>query len=352
MPNNREEHRQRFADMYEAGERRVVVIPAKPEFSAPVYDREEIVGAYCRVSTMADEQLESYELQKAYYTEYIAKQKGWTLYDVYADEGISATSTKKRKNFNRMIRDCVDHKLTLIVTKSISRFGRNIIDVISTVRALRNLNPPVGVFFENENIHTLSQSSELQLSIYAMFAQSESETKSIAIKWGIRNRFAKGTPAIVNLYGYHRAGKNLCINPFQAEVVRSIYEWFRLGLSIGEIRELLHNAGIVSPKGLEWWSYGTILYALTNERYAGDVIMQKTFVADIFTHKSVKNVGQLPQYSCEGYHDAIIPKDEWLAVQKMVWIDNWDNFFDTGSEIHIGDGLRLRPVKTIGGIDS
>jgi len=315
----------------------VRIIPAKPEYSIDFHDRHELVGPYCRVSTMANAQVESYEIQMKEYTKRISEHPNWTMVDMYADEGISATSMKRRKDFLRLIDDCHTHKVTLILTKSVTRFARNSVDCIATCRRLKELNPPVGVFFETENIYTLGQNSEMMLNIYATLAQSDSETKSLAIKWGIRKRFAEGIPFLMDLYGYTREKKKLFIDPATAPVVKLIYDWTRYGIPLSEIIDRLYGMRIPSPSGKERWSYSTLLYILTNERYAGNVTMQKTYVTDIFSHRSVKNCGALPKYEIIGYHPAIIPSDEWADVQILLMRCHWDTFLQVSQKINLND---------------
>ena len=346
MSNMREERRRRFQADLDAHE--VTVIPAKEEYLVDIREKDELVGAYCRVSTMSDEQVESYDLQRKEYEDKVAQNDHWTLVDVYADEGISATSTKKRKDFNRLIEDCKAGKVSLILTKSVTRFARNTVDCVSTCRMLKNLDPPVGVLFETDGLHTLAANSELQLNLLSTLAQSESETKSLAVKWGIRRRFARGIPRIVDLYGYHRDGRDLIENPEQSAVVRMIFQWVLMRYSVSEIKELLRMYKIPSPHGRDTWSYSTIMYVLSNERYAGNVTMQKTFVQDLFSHRSVKNRGQLPKYKIRDYHPCIIDETEWIEVQRILFTNEWSSFLRTDYEVRIPSALRVYPVM-IGG---
>jgi site-specific DNA recombinase len=269
MSNMREERRRRFQADLDAHE--VTVIPAKEEYLVDIREKDELVGAYCRVSTMSDEQVESYDLQRKEYEDKVAQNDHWTLVDVYADEGISATSTKKRKDFNRLIEDCKAGKVSLILTKSVTRFARNTVDCVSTCRMLKNLDPPVGVLFETDGLHTLAANSELQLNLLSTLAQSESETKSLAVKWGIRRRFARGIPRIVDLYGYHRDGRDLIENPEQSAVVRMIFQWVLMRYSVSEIKELLRMYKIPSPHGRDTWSYSTINFKVYQSDRPGTV---------------------------------------------------------------------------------
>lgn len=320
MPKStRAERSKAFVEAYKKNET-VEVIPSRKEIEGnEEEEREELVGAYCRVSTMNEAQVESYELQKAYYEDMVEKRPNWTLVDIYPDEGISATSMRNRKNFLRMIEDCKKGKLTLIVTKSVSRFARNVVDGISTVRMLRNLNPPVAVYFETEHIITTAVGADAQLSLLASFAESESLTKSVSMKWAIRNRFARGIPKLTDLYGFERHGHMLYPRDDDQSIEGSVVQWmyyaYLRGRSIPEIIERLHRHHIRSPRGRERWSYSSVLYVLTNEKYAGSVLMQKTVRTDMFLHKSVRNTGQERQYRVPKYHQCIIPADVWESVQ-------------------------------------
>lgn len=343
MKENREEIRRQFTE--ELGSREVIVVPAKEEFKRDINERHELVGAYSRVSTMSGQQLESYEEQKYYYVNFIKQHPNWTMVKMYADEGISATSTKKRKAFLQLIADCEAGAVTLIVTKTVTRFARNVVDCISTCRKLKALSPPVGVLFEGDNINTLSEDSELKLSVLAIVAQSDSETKSSSIRWAFQNRFRGGIPIIADLYGFDRTKKRvLTINEPEAIVVRCIYQLFLDGNPISHIIKLLKDNGIPSPSGNDEWTQSSILYILRNEKYAGNVTMQKTFTESVFSHRSVKNIGQVPQYKIEQYHPSIIPVSIWEKVQKRLDEPIWADFLDT-TLCSSYDGIPLYPLS-------
>ena len=353
MPNStRAERSKAFVEAYRKNEN-VEVIPSRQDIKGDEEEeKEELVGAYCRVSTMNEAQVESYELQKAYYEDMVERRPNWRLVDIYPDEGISATSMRNRKNFLRMIEDCKQGKLTLIVTKSVSRFARNVVDGISVVRMLRNLNPPVAVYFETEHIITTAAGADAQLSLLASFAESESLTKSVSMKWAIRNRFARGIPKLTDLYGFERHGHMLypcdddrCI---EGSVVQWMYYAFLRGKSIPEIIERLHRHRIPSPKGKERWSYSSVLYVLTNEKYAGNVLMQKTVRADMFLHKSVKNTGQERQYRVLAYHQCIIPMDVWEDVQTKLDRSNIQHYItDVSIELTYEPSKRYFAIQGI-----
>jgi len=336
MAQNREERRQQFKRAYGAHE--VEVIPADEKYQIDIHDRHEMVGAYSRVSTMSGMQVESFETQKLYYTKFIEQHPNWTMVDMYADEGISATSTKKRLGFQRLIQDCKAGKVSLIVTKTVTRFARNLVDCVDTCRQLKQLNPPVGVLFEADGIYTLDGQGEMHLALMAVVAQSDSETKSTSIKWAFRNRCAAGIPYFVKVYGYDvkkkvdlQPGEQrvLTINPEQAAVVRMIYDMFLAGEPISYIIRKLKQQNIPSPLGKEQWSAATITYILTNETYAGYIIRQKTYVADVFSHKSVKNDSKLlAKYVIRNTHKGIIPAEKWLEVQSKVYSKTWFDYLD------------------------
>ncbi len=248
------------------------------------------VAAYCRVSTDEDAQAGSYELQVQYYTELIQRNPDWVFVNVYADEGISGTSVSKRIQFQSMIQDCKDGKIDLVITKSISRFARNTLDCISYVRQLRSLDPPVAVYFENENLNTLDRRNEAFIAMLSSVAQGESENKSEAIKWSIKRRFQKGLPLCPTwaLLGYTTDDNgDMIIVENEAAIVRFIYENFLDGMSVKDIAEELTRRKIPTVKGNDHWSEGTIYSMLHNERYCGDVIMQKTYTPDCLSHRSV-----------------------------------------------------------------
>lgn len=253
------------------------VIPKSTKFEDNNEQRIWRVAPYCRVSTMSEAQEDSYETQMQYYADYANRRADWDLVDIYADQGISATSMRRRVDFLRMIEDCKQGKIDLIITKSISRFARNIVDCVSVCRMLKHLNPPVGVLFETENLNTLSDNSELILSFLAALAQGESEAKSTAVKWGIRKRFAQRTPKLGKTYGFDYNDRNLTPNE-QAAVVKQMYQWAVEGATVSEVVGRLNLMKIPSPFGKERWSYTTAKYILTNEKHVGDVLIQKTMV--------------------------------------------------------------------------
>ena len=298
----------------------VQVIPAKADMEG--YERPKPrVCAYCRVSTDMDTQALSYELQVQNYTEYIISNPDWEFAGIYADKGISGTSLRHRDDFNRMIADCEAGKIDLIVTKAVTRFARNVVDTISTVRKLKQLSPPVGVFFETERINTLDTTSETYLGLISLFAQGESESKSESLKWSYIRRWKRGTGIYPtwSLLGYEVDEEgHWVIVENEAELIRVIYDMYINGHSSPQIAEILTRSGIPTATNKPKWSSGAVLGILRNEKYCGDVLCQKTMTLDVFTHKSVKNMGEKKQYFIEGHHEAIIDKDDWLLVQKLI----------------------------------
>lgn len=305
-----------------------VFIPAKEK--GDIYEAGRIFRtcAYCRVSTDSEEQLSSYELQKEHYESLAGKHPNWLLKKVYADEGISGTSLKKRDDFNEMIAACERGEYDLILTKSVSRFARNLVDCISLVRRLKNHNPPIGVFFETDNLFTLSEDSELKLSLLATFAQEESVKKSESMVWSLKERFKTDKLLMPDVFGYRRprdsTGKKyvkdsrLEIVESEAEVVRFIFDAFLAGYSKESIAEILTEIGCPTKTGRTDWSEGSISYILRNERYCGHVLTWKTFTADIFEHKKRKNCQDRDQYLYTGKHDAIISAEKFEAAQTLL----------------------------------
>lgn len=294
------------------------VIPStkKTDFYDDVFRR---VGVYVRVSTDSVQQTTSYELQKNYYEDMVSRNDNWELIEIYADEGISGTSLKHRDAFNKMIEDCKAGKLDMIITKSVSRFARNIVDCITIVQELGKLPNPVGVFFETESIFTLNSQSELSLSFTAAMAQEESHVKSSIMNASIEMRFSHGLVLTPVLLGYdHDENGNLVINEEEAKTVRLIFFMFLYGYTCSEIADLLNQLNRKSKKGNVNWSSSSIYQILRNERHMGEVLARKTFTPDYKDHKSKKNMGDRPQYRWRDHHEAIISRDDFLAVQRIL----------------------------------
>ena len=268
------------------------------------------------MSTDQEEQLSSFEAQVNYYTGYIEKHPDYECAGIYADEGISGTNTKKREQFNRMIEDCKAGKIDGIITKSISRFARNTLDCLNFVRQLKELG--IGVTFEKENIFTLDSKGEVLLSILSSLAQDESRSISENSTWGIRRRFEQGRLFInaTKFLGYDKdKNGNLVINKKQAEIVRRIYREFLDGKGANRVARELEGDRVINWNGKTKWCENSIRKMLTNEKYKGDALLQKTYTVDFLSKKRADNTGQVPQYYVEDSHPAIIDKEMWEAVQ-------------------------------------
>ena len=293
----------------------VICIPANPEV-VRASKRQLRVAAYCRVSTDDEEQLTSYEAQKNYYTDKIMTNKEWTMAGIFADEGITGTSARKRPEFLRMIRQCKQGKIDIVLTKSISRFARNTVDCLNYVRALKELG--IAVIFEKENMNTLEIDSEILITMLGAFAQSESESISANVRWGIRQAMKEGKATIQYkyLYGYRKGddGKPEII-PDQAEVVRKIYDLFLSGTPVRGIQEYLNASAVPNINGEPKWARSAIDSILTNEKYCGDVLLQKTYIDDCINKKVKKNTGQLPMYLVQNHHEGIISRETFDAAQ-------------------------------------
>ncbi len=295
------------------------VIPAVPQEDFYRSENHKRVAVYARVSTDDPNQTSSYELQKNHYEDLVNRRTNWELVDIYADEGISGTSLQHRDNFLRMIDDCRLGKIDLIVTKSVSRFARNIIDCIGYVRQLKAEEPPIGVFFETENIYTLDENSEMSLSFIATLAQEESHTKSEIMNASVEMRFKRGIFLTPKLLGYdHDEDGNLVINEDEAKTVRLIFFSYLYGYSSQQIADALTDLERLTKRGNDVWSSGSVLQILSNERYCGDVLARKTFTPNYLNHKSKKNNHDRNQYRQKDHHEAIISREDFFAVQKLI----------------------------------
>ena len=295
---------------------KVIVIPAAPKNTGPAEQRQLRVAAYCRVSTKEEDQLNSYEAQKSYYTDKILENKSWTMADIFADEGITGTSAKKRADFMRMMKWCKQGKIDLILTKSVSRFARNTVDCLNYVRMLKAQG--IAVYFEKENINSMDESTELMLTMMGAFAQAESESISGNIQAGKRYAMQRGEATINyhNLYAYEKGpdGKPRII-PEQAEVVKEIYAHYLRGDSLPMICRYLEAQHIPNIRGGTTWGHSAVRGILSNEKYVGDVLMQKTFRQDCISHKAIRNPGQRPMYLVQNNHEAIIDRKTYDAAQ-------------------------------------
>ena len=277
------------------------------------------VAAYARVSTDNEEQQTSYEAQVDFYTRYIQSHPDWEFVGVYADEGISGTSTKKREGFNRMIADAMAGKIDLILTKSISRFARNTVDSLTAIRQLKEKG--VEVYFEKENIYTLDAKGEVMITIMSSLAQEESRSISENVRWGKRKSMADGkvSMAYKNFLGYERGEDGLPkIVEEEAKVVRKIYNLFLRGYTVRMIANCLTEQGVPTPSGKTQWSVSTIMSILQNEKYKGDALLQKTYIDDFLTKKVIRNHGEVQQYYVENSHPAIIDRSTFELVQQEI----------------------------------
>lgn len=277
------------------------------------------VAAYARVSTDMEEQLTSYEAQVSYYTNYIKSRRDWEFVDIYTDSGITGTSIKRRKGFKRMIADAMAGKIDLIITKSVSRFARNTVDSLTAIRQLKEKGTEC--YFEKENIWTFDGKGELLLTIMSSIAQEEARSISENCTWGQRKRFADGkvTVPFKSFLGYDRgADGNLVVNEEQAKLVRRIYGMYLQGKSTYAIAEILTGEGIPTPAGKRIWYTSSVKSILTNEKYKGDALLQKTYTADFLTKKKKINKGEIPQYYVKNNHEAIINPEIFDKVQNMM----------------------------------
>ena len=304
--------------MEQALERRVHIIPATRKITDPRSSQhgKQRVAAYCRVSTNNKEQINSYEAQKVYYTQKIEENPDWELAGIFADKGLSGTSLKKRDNFNKMIAACKRGRIDTILTKSLSRFARNTVDCLETVRMLRARG--IGVIFEKENINTLTESNEFLITLFSGFAQAESESLSGNIARGKMMSMQAGNVPFQykKLLGYREGedGKPE-IDPEEAKTVRRIYRRYLDGCSLSQIQRELEADHVPTARGIQRWSYQVIHNILTNERYIGDALLGKTYVLDCISKEVRKNNGERPQYYVENNHPAIIPR-EWFQRVK------------------------------------
>ena len=282
--------------------------------SLPVMPSRKRVAAYARVSEEKGRTMHSLSAQVSHYSNFIQKNREWEYAGVYADEGLTGT-TDNREAFRRLLADCEAGKIDIVLTKSISRFARNTVDLLETVRHLRDLG--IEVRFEKENINSLSGDGELMLSILASFAQEESRSTSENIKWAIRKKFQQGRPNSFNVYGYRWNGKQFIVEPEEAEVVRLIFDNFLKGISAEETEKQLEEMGVKSYTGGRF-SNTSIRAILRNEKYTGNMLLQKVFIPDHITHKSKNNEGELPQYWVEGSHEAIIDLETYTQVQEEI----------------------------------
>ena len=302
---------------------------------------------YVRVSTDNVQQTSSYELQKKYYEDFVVHHPNWTLVKIYADEGISGTSLAHRDEFNSMIADCRSGKIDMIITKSVSRFARNVVDCISMVRMLAELPSPVGVFFESECIFSLKDDSQMALSFQATMAQEESHIRSRSMETSLRMRLDGGLPLTPKLLGYsHDADGNLVVNPDEAPTVKLIFYMYLYGYSTSDIAAALTELGRKTYLGNVKWTSNSIVQVLRNERHCGDVLTRKTFTPNYLNHKARKNRGDRPQSLYRNHHEGIVSRDDFIAVQHLLNNSKYGNR-SILPELRVIDSGLLRGFVTI-----
>lgn len=273
------------------------------------------VAAYVRVSLETDRLKHSLAAQTGYFSELIRTEPGWEQAGIYSDSFISGTETSRRTGFRQLIADCEQGKIDVVLCKSISRFARNTVDLLETVRHLKELG--VEVRFEKENINSLSADGELLLTILASFAQEESRSISENVKWGIRRRFQSGDAVMRNkrVFGYRYDGNRYIVQEDEAKGVRLIYDEYIGGVPLRVITEHINAGGFRTTRGIEF-SHSQVNYIVHNEIYTGDILLQKTFVTDFITHSRAMNRGELPQYRLSGCHEAIIDTETFAKAQE------------------------------------
>lgn len=289
----------------------ITIVEPEPIPEVDESDKPVRVAAYCRVSTDDEKQTSSFEIQKTYYDEYIAKHKNWVNVGIYADEGLSGTEMEHRDEFNRMILDAKAGKIDMIIVKQTSRFSRNVHDILTVVRELKYLNPPVRVFFEGENIDSLKSDQEMILEMMGMVAEAESRQKSNSMNWSYDRRFERGHFLTPRLFGYDIVDKQYVINEKEAEVVRLVYSMLVTGYTKKQIAEIMTELNYISNVNGECkWNTNVVDNIIYNERRCGKIIARKTYTPNFFDHKSKKNEGlpgQRKLYKMDDHHEGIVP---------------------------------------------
>lgn len=296
------------------------VIRAKPKVDFYEDTRIMRTAVYVRVSTDRAAQTSSLEMQQKYYSDLVARHPSWILIETYADEGISGTSLNRRDAFNRMIDACRRGEIDLIITKDVKRWSRNILDGIGIIRELADRKPPIGVFFESEGIYSLDPEKQTILSIHQTLSEQESRSKSASMNSSIEMRFSHGIFLTPPLLGYDNdEDGNLIINHDEAGTVRLIFYMYLSGYSTESISEKLMTLGRKTKLGNTKWTANTVVGVLKNERHCGDILSRKTWTPNFLNHKSVKNRGEHSQYIKRDSHEPIITRDDYIAVQQMLF---------------------------------
>lgn len=279
------------------------------------------VASYCRVSTNKDDQANSFESQQQYFRDYIQNHSGWELFDIYADEGITGTNTKKRVQFNRMINDAFEGKFQMIITKEVSRFSRNILDTIAYTRELRAVG--IGVIFATDQINTLEPEAEMLLSFLASMAQEESRKTSARVIWGQTRQMERGVVFGQSLLGYNVKDGHISINPEGAEIVRLIFHKYAVEQeSTSEIARFLTREGHITYRGGTKWNPSTVIRILNNEKYVGDLVQKKTYTPDFLTHERKSNKGVVPLITIPNHHEPIVSREVWNLTQERMQKNN------------------------------
>lgn len=294
-----------------------VIRDRKFEGNAFEFNRKR-VAAYVRVSTDDEEQLNSFTSQKQYYQEKISQSKEWILVGIYADEGITGTKTKKRDDFLRMINDCMNGKIDIILTKSISRFSRNLVDTIQYVRMLKSKG--VTVIFEKENINTSTMESEMQLALLSTLAQNEVKSLSANVKMGVKMKMRRGELMGFNGclgYDYHKEDKSITVNEEEAETVRLIFDLYLSGMGGISIAKELKRQGRLNKKGVCKWSDSGVIGIIKNEKYKGDLLLGKTYTVDPISKRRLENRGEEDKFYIENHHKPIVSREVWDRAQEI-----------------------------------
>jgi len=319
----------------------LVFFEQEPEFILTDWETKPLrVAAYCRVSTEHENQASSFALQKDYYEKFVASHPNWFLVGIYADEGLSATSYSKREDFKRMLEDCRLGIIDLIITKNVSRFSRNVVDCLGIARDLISAKHPVGIYFQENNINTLTRNNEMMLTMLSSLAQAESEAKRESMLWSIDKRFSRGqflTPTN-NLLGYvtdENAKGNMAIEEEGAKTVRAIFRLFLSGYPLAKIAYLLTYYQRPTAKGNMFWSPASVRGILINERFCGDIVAQKTFTVDVITHRAKKNKGQKRSVYKRDHHNAIINRSEYIQALLLLKSKRSSIYFNPDYHIRV-----------------
>lgn len=294
--------------------KKIRVIPARKKFLPTVQQESTIkrVAPYCRVSTDSDEQELSFESQCLFYKQMVNSNPNYELVDIYADEGVTGTSTEKREDFMRLMNDCLKGKIDMVITKSVTRFARNTLDSIMWIRKLKALN--IDVYFEMENLHSLT-ASEMVITMLSSLAQESSQNKSESVRWGYTRQFEKGKTYLGNLYGYHVEGDKYYIHEEEAKVVKSVFEMYLAGYSDQKIADFLTEKGVLTKQGKKVWKKAVVQRMLQNIKYSGDSIQGLSFNEDCLNQKRQINRGQRNIYYVENSHKGIVSKEIYKAAQ-------------------------------------